>query len=350
MISDTSDDREGQSSSSRAARAVAVPPVLCVVAGTGSIGARHLSAIQHALDLPVMALPMRSERRADLASRGFAVADSWEDARERGATHAIIATTTSRHRRDAEAALAAGFRVLVEKPMALDAREARNICAAARADRQGLWVACCLRFNWALERFRERLPELGRVHAVRIECQSYLPDWRPERPYNLSYSASATEGGVLRDLIHEIDYAGWLFGWPRALQARVEHHGRLGLQADEAADLFWETHDHVAVSLRLDYLSRPAHRSMRAFGEHGVLEWDGIAGTVAATIHGRENHDRLARDRDDMYIRQARAFLAATPDDFDSRMATAEDGVRALAICDAARVASSRRAEAEVRY
>ncbi len=38
-------------------------------------------------------------------------------------------------------------------------------------------------------------------------AQSWLPDWRPDRDYRESYSARLDEGGVLRDLVHEIDYA-----------------------------------------------------------------------------------------------------------------------------------------------
>ena len=111
---------------------------------------------------------------------------------------------------------------------------------------------------------RDLLPQIGAVHAVRVECQSYLPDWRPGSDYRESYSARADEGGVLRDLIHEIDYATWLFGWPVAVTARYGNTGRLGIAAEEWAELAWEAPADVEVSMRLDYLTRPPRRVMRA--------------------------------------------------------------------------------------
>lgn len=320
----------------------------CVVAGTGSIGMRHLRLIQ-AAGVAVMAFPVRADRRAALEAAGFQVVTSWQQARDRGATHAVVATETSRHLRDVRDAADAGCDILVEKPLAQDAAGARAAASAAEARGVGLWVGCCLRFERSLERFRERLPELGRVHSVRIECQSHLADWRPDRPYRDTYSARADEGGVLRDLIHEIDYATWLFGWPHAVQARLQNLGRLGIDAEETADLLWETDRSTTVSVRLDYLTRPARRRMTAAGERGNLEWDGVARTVSAAVNGRATSDAFPHEHvDDMYRRQDAAFLCALVGGFDDRLATAHDGIRALAVCDAARRASASRCQETV--
>ena len=42
---------------------------------------------------------------------------------------------------------------------------------------------------------------------------SYLPGWRPGTDYRQSYSAQRRlGGGVLLDVIHEVDYAAWVLG------------------------------------------------------------------------------------------------------------------------------------------
>ena len=305
---------------------------------------RHLSVLRRRSATSVLALPVRPGRAAALIAEGFTVIADWSEARDRGATHAVIATATGRHAADVVAAAQAGCHVLVEKPLAVDAAAAREAVAGSTRAGRGVWVGCCLRFRASLQRFAQRLPEIGRVHAVRIECQSYLPDWRPGREYRDAYSASADEGGVLRDLIHEIDYAGWLYGWPSALQARLSNSGRLGIAAEDAADLLWHTDTGATVSVRLDYLSRPPRRRMRASGESGTLCWDGITNTVRlAPAAGPVSVERHDEGRDDMYTRQDAAFVEATPGQFDARLATAADGVRALAVCDAARRASADR-------
>lgn len=324
---------------------------LVAVFGTGSIGTRHLSVIQSLPDARALAIPVRPERRAQLARTGYRVCESLDQAAEAGAQLAIIATDTRRHLADAQAALQLGFAVLVEKPPAVNAAEARELQRTARQTQRPVFVGCTLRFSESLNTFRDWLPRIGRVHAVHIECRSYLPDWRPNRPYQDSYSARADEGGVLRDLIHEIDYAGWLFGWPGAVQAKVRNLGRLGIAADETADLLWETKAGAVVSIGLDYLSRPARRRMQASGEHGTLEWDGIAQKVVLALAGEPVQERAsAQARNEMFLAQAQAFLWACQSETDTQLATLEDGVRALAVCDAARRASEMRREERVKY
>lgn len=326
---------------------------VCVVVGTGSIGRRHLQVLRTSGRVRVVAFPMRAQSRPEFLAAGLPVVQNWTEAKEAGVTHAIIATDTCRHEADIRAALDVGCHVLAEKPSAVDAKTACRSLELAKLSRQGLWIGCCLRFQEALNIFREHLVHIGKVHSIRIECQSYLPDWRPDRPYQDSYSAHRHQGGVLRDLIHEIDYAGWLFGWADAVMAKVRATQRLGIAAEDVADLLWETHAGAVVSITLDYLSRPARRRMRASGEFGTLEWDGIAGRVMLSLANEPPHEiTTTQTRDEMYLAQDLAFIESTSGVHvpDARLATGADGVRALAICDAARVASETKCETKVSY
>lgn len=306
-----------------------------VVLGTGSIGKRHLAIFQEMAQVQPVAVSVRSE--------------SGHTLEESAAALAVIATDTGRHAKDALRALHLGMDLLVEKPLAVDARQARQIHEEAMRLSRKVYVGCVLRFSESLGRFRENLPQIGKVHAVQIECRSYLPDWRPNRPYQDSYSARAGEGGVLRDLIHEIDYAGWIFGWPTRLQARLGNLGRLGIAAEETAQLMWETPEGATVSVGLDYLTRPTRRGMVVSGERGTLEWDGVAQTVRLFVTGSLAKEfKSSQTRDEMFAAQARAFLEAVAGRPDPRLATGEEGVKALAICDAARKASVGRREEPV--
>lgn len=325
--------------------------VVCVVVGTGSIGFRHLRLLHQSFEGQVVAMPIHSERRTVLTEQGLHVVDSWEDVARLEIKYAVIATDTGRHPIDIESAAKVGCDVLVEKPLAIDSQAARTAMNVTNSLERKVRVGCCLRFQSAMNEFRRCLPYVGKVHSARVECQSYLPDWRSERSYHDSYSARAGEGGVLRDLIHEIDYATWLFGWPRAVQTKIRNLGRLGIEAEETADLFWETDDGVLVSMSLDYLSRPSRRRMRVMGEHGSLEWDGITHVVTLAMAGEaEQVFHSPQSHDEMYLAQDLAFIESSRTSPDSRLATGEDGVRVLAICDAARRAAELRREVEVEY
>ena len=249
---------------------------------------------------------------------------------------------TRLHEADTLATLQCGMDTLVEKPLTATLAEARRIHAAAHTAQRRVFVGCTLRFSESLRQFRSWLPRIGAVHSVRIECQSYLPDWRPTRPYRESYSARAEEGGVLRDVIHEIDYAGWLFGWPQRVQATLRNLGRLDIAAEEAADLFWITPGGVAVSLSLDYISRPPCRRMTARGENGTLVWDGMRCHVALATPLESDEFTSTQARDAMVLAQDLAFLGAM---VDPNLATLDDALCAVAVCEAARAASVSRHE-----
>ena len=321
------------------------------VVGTGSIGMRHLRVIRRMDDVRPVAIPKRQDRIRALEDDGFETASDLEGAAALGAKLCIVASDTGRHGEDSLSAFKWGLDTLVEKPLTTNGQEAGGLCKHAEDAGRNLFVGCVLRFSKSLNAFREYLHEIGRLHSVRIECQSYLPDWRPDRPYRDSYSARQAEGGALLDLIHEIDYAGWIFGWPDALRARIRNLGRLGIDSDESADLMWEAPGGCLVTMTLDYLSRPGRRHMRACGEMGTLEWDYIEGSVTLyPAEGPVRTIRPAQTHDEMFMEQACAFVKTSRGILDPRLATGIDGVRTLAICDAARRSSTSLREETVEY
>jgi predicted dehydrogenase len=321
------------------------------VLGTGSAGSRHLSAIRSLEGIDPIAIPYRTGRRAELEAEGFTTVEDLSAAVSEGATAVIIASDTAKHVEDAISAMEFGLDVLVEKPAAVDALEANRITQRASQLNRRIHVACVLRFSDSLNTFRKLLPELGPVHSVHVECRSYLPDWRPNRPYKDTYSARALEGGVMRDLIHEIDYAGWLFGWPTSMQARLRNTGHLNIDSEELADLTWHISGGPFVSVHLDYLSKPPRRTMTAFGEAGTITWDGIAGNVI-WLKGNEpaSEWKCPQTADQLFYSQADAFTQAICGIVDERLANGCDGVRALAICDTARKADASNREEQVKY
>jgi predicted dehydrogenase len=325
--------------------------VVVVVLGTGSIGARHLSVLQGMDGVTPIAVPARPKRAKELAAAGFTTATDLADAVKQAATHCVIATDTGSHVAHCQTAMELGLEVLVEKPAAVDAPGAYQLQERAAKHGKSLYVGCVMRFTESLNTFKDMLPRAGRLHAVRIECQSYMPDWRPHRSYLESYAARPLEGGVLLDLIHEIDYSGWIFGWPEAVEARVRNMGSLGIAADEATEVSWEIDDILQVSVYLDYLSKPPRRVMRAYGDQGTIEWDGISRTVTLTSEDAPAEVVTStQERNDTFQAQAKAFLQASQDPHDPRLATIHEGGMALSVCDAARLASANRREEQVKY
>lgn len=312
-----------------------------LVRGTGSIGMRHLNVLRADAGVVPVAFPTREVRVAELRESGINAVSSLAELGQQPLAGAIVATDTGRHLRDAHELLPHAD-LLIEKPLAPSARGLGELERAAEAHGRQIYVAFCLRMHMGLQRFREQLPRIGKVVSVRIECQSFLPDWRPDRDYRQSYSASLSEGGVLRDLSHEVDYAVWMFGRPREISALLANSGRLNIEGEESADLLWEVPSGPVVSIRLDYLSRHPRRRVQALGDFGEICLDLVAGTLSLHRVGVEPEImNVAEQRDQMMIRQARAFVAGAGRGDSGDLASLDEAAFVVALSDAARESSN---------
>jgi predicted dehydrogenase len=120
-----------------------------------------------------------------------------------------IATHPNTHREYALRAIAAGKPVLVEKPMAMDASECRDMIDAARSAGVPLWVAYYRRSLPRFHRVRDVLESgvLGEIRAV--QCQRFSP----HREGSWQLDGALVRGGWFVDAAcHTLDILDWLLG------------------------------------------------------------------------------------------------------------------------------------------
>ena len=134
-----------------------------------------------------------------------------------------LATPVWLHAAQTIASLKAGKDVLVEKPMALNARESAQMCAVAEQTGRRLAVAYYRRY-WARFRLVKEIldrGDLGQVLEVRMALHGwYRPGPSDAGAWRLNRELSG--GGVLSDVgCHRLDLAAWWFGLPRRVVADV---------------------------------------------------------------------------------------------------------------------------------
>lgn len=267
-----------------------------LIIGRGSIGNRHGRLLSEA-GVPISFV---SRRTSEDQVPTFATID---DACAQGNfSHAIIATETSAHCGDLQALRTSGFGepVLVEKPLS-------DVCEVAPGDeRDRTWVAYNLRFHPVLQALQAALQGKCISYAAVFTGQ-HLDDWRPSRGENYS-NKRALGGGVLRDLSHELDYIGLLWGKWRRLAALGGTFGALVGDTDDCWSVVGETDRCPCLSMHIDYLHRPARRDIHVVCEGKTI----IADLVANTLMIDGVVTLYAVDRDMTYRLQLDAFLGVS--------------------------------------
>jgi len=252
-------------------------PTRVLVAGSGSIAVRHVGNL---LALGVAEVVV-------VTARDLSANDAFSSPRIRVVDSipadcppvALVATDTSRHVSVARELVAAGAHVLVEKPIATrDPREAKLLAEEAAASGRCVRVAYNMRLLGAIRRIGESITAgvIGDVLFARIEAGQWLPDWRPDRDYRQSYSASASEGGVGLDLSHELDYMCALFGIPSSWKTLRARTGQLQIESEDVFEGLYSYSNGSIVSVHLDYLERVSRRMLRVVGAEGSIECDMI--------------------------------------------------------------------------
>jgi predicted dehydrogenase len=152
---------------------------------------------------------------------------------ERGAEHdlVVIATPNRTHVHLAMAALAAGQAVVVDKPFAPTAEDARGVIAEAR--RRGLFLSVYHQRRWDSDTLTVRRLIAEGVLGDVLRFESRLERWRPALTGGWRESAEYRDaGGLLYDLgSHLVDQALHLFGPVKTVYAELDRR-----RADAAVD------------------------------------------------------------------------------------------------------------------
>jgi len=171
--------------------------------------------------------------RATQAHPGVTLASSAEEVFERRDIElAVISTPNRTHAPLALAALRAGLGVVIDKPFAVNAEEARQVVAAARAARLFLSAYHIRRWDSELLTVKRLLAEGTLGEVMRFE--SRLDRWRPVvRDVWRERAAPEEAGGLLYDLgSHLIDQALHLFGKVKSVYAELDRR-RPGAVVDD---------------------------------------------------------------------------------------------------------------------
>lgn len=213
-------------------------PIRVALLGYGLAGAVFHAPLIAAVDgLELAAIVTRDDERRSHARRdhpAVELLDSadevWERARDFGLV--VVATPNRTHVPLARAAVEAGLAVIVDKPLAASAEEARPLVSEARERRVMLTVFQNRRWDGDFLTVRELLEQDALGDVARFE--SRFERWRPQLSGGWRESGEAQDaGGLLNDLgSHLVDQALSVFGPATRIYAELDRR-RAGAETDD---------------------------------------------------------------------------------------------------------------------
>jgi predicted dehydrogenase len=283
-------------------------PVRLGVVGCGVIGPSHMHSAVQCPDTELVAVADRIPERRDEAAVRFCVPTTYAEGADLvrdPAVDAVVLAFPAAERADlALAAFALGKHVLLEKPVAMDARQVEAMIAA----RGPLTAACCssrYRFTEAARVATEFVATgaLGRLRVVRVRAWSGagpIPETLPP-PWRLRSDLNG--GGILMNWgCYDLDYIMGVAGWavtPRTVFARTwpaipavlpgiapnsdaETHGIALVRCDGDAVISFE---------RGEYMPSEGEGAWQLIGTDGSLRLLMTAHAPARIVHERVTPD-----------------------------------------------------------
>jgi predicted dehydrogenase len=296
----------------------------CVILGYGSIGQRH-GRILAQLDCRVAVVSQR-ELQFPLIYPSLARAITQEKP-----DYVVIANQTNKHYHSLALLAHYGFNgiVLVEKPLFHHVQEIPN-----NSFKQA-YVGYNLRFHPMLQKVFDLLKK-ERTLYTQVYVGQYLPSWRPERDYRLSYSAKKNEGGgVLLDLSHELDYLRWFFGDWHKMVAMGGKYSSLQINSDDMYSLMLTMKKCPMVQIHVNYLDRLSRREVTVITENYAIKAD----LVQQTLQINDQLLEYNLDRDYTYYRQHQAIITGATD----RLCTLAEGLQVLEMINTAEQSAKQR-------
>lgn len=315
-----------------------------VIAGLGSIGRRHLKNLLDLGAKEIVLLRTKPEPLPDFPE--LRVVTRIDNALATKPDAVLVCNPTASHIPVAIAAAKAGCRLFIEKPLSHSWTGIEELADLVQKGGSRVFMGFDLRFDPGLLKAKELIEagEIGRVTSLQAGVGQYLPDWHPQEDYRVGHSARvASGGGVVLDLIHELDYVSWLAGGATEVVAVTDRVSSLEIETEDTAAILLRFQSGAIGTVNLDYVQRVPSRECRIVGDEGTIRWDYFQNRIAWFQASRGTWQEFAYPgfaRNDRFRLEMAAFLRWLAGD-PAPVADLEVGVRtlqlALAVKESAR-------------
>jgi len=243
------------------------------VIGCGRIAQAHFAVIENLKEkVDLIAVADADEKRAREAKERFGAktfTSQFEEVLHHSGIEAvIIALPNHLHHPVALQAAMAKKHILVEKPMAINTKEAKEMVEMAKRNGVTLMVGQSRRFSDAVFELQRRLPEIGELFRIQISFLVHFPT-----PPTGWWKRSEEAGGliILLQGSHSIDsILTWIKKMPRQVLT-FSSRQNTQWEGEDEADILLSFDQGELASVHLSLNTSPAVHEALLVGTKGVM-------------------------------------------------------------------------------
>lgn len=286
--------------------------------GCGSIGRRHIRNLKKLTPCRILAWRTRGDELGDFEKEtGLETFRSYDDALAEKPDAVFITNPTSLHLPVALKAAEKGIPLFIEKPLSHTLDGIDEFIQICEKKKNLVLLGYKMRFHPSILKIKNLIDsgKLGKVISLRAHYGGALVDWHPWEDYRRMYSASKSlGGGVILDVIHEIDYVYWLMGDAVKVTAMSGKVSDLDIETEDLAEILMRFKNGAIGSVSMNYLERPEYRYCHVVGTSGTLHWSSEDKAVAFFDHAQKKWEKFPEPADfeanHMFLNEMKHFLA----------------------------------------
>jgi UDP-N-acetylglucosamine 3-dehydrogenase len=231
--------------------------------GLGVMGKNHLRVLSSLENVDLMGVADPISLEDVSRGSGYGTYGDYKELLSQSLDYCVIAAPTGFHKEIALYALERGINCLIEKPVAVDYKEAVVIQEVATDKGLIVGIGHIERYNSAIRELKKRLlaQELGQIYQISIRRQGPFP-------------TRIADVGVVKDLAtHDIDLAMWL-SESKFKDVNGQTAFRSGRKHEDLVSINGQLQTNVVVNLLVNWLSPLKERSVTVTGENGAFVVD----------------------------------------------------------------------------
>jgi predicted dehydrogenase len=274
--------------------------------GLGSIGMRHAGLLDEHFDVEMAAYRTGSSGN-ELNIKEFRTLD---DAFGFRPDIAFITNPTDLHIEAATECARRSIHLFIEKPLSNRLEGIPALIELINKNNLINHVAFCMRFHPVIKYLKDEIDTADAFYS-RTVCSSYLPAWRPSQDYTKSYSAdSARGGGVINELIHELDYNEYLFGKVKTVHVNSGQISHLDISAKDFGEFMLHHENKQKSHVSLDFFSHMRERTVKIYYPDKVI----MADVIKQSVKVFKDHNCIEEKNisdENMYLNQLKTYFDA---------------------------------------